>query len=393
MFLVRTLSLAVICALGVVLFSLRVSTHIQRTGVLKPLPLVSDVLDNDIRSDELTGIEKRENIEAFMRRQPLNARPYRYFALLDSDAKTESIIQLLKHAQRLNARDRLVSGYLVESYFAVNDFENLIAQIDLLCRLESRDQAQLTTILATITTRPQAFEKIKENIGQKSCWKKSYMRNISRDKELTPYADILIRQASRTDEFDEHMHKSMSYALSTYLETGQITAAIDLARSAPSLPDNFIETVSSGGSLNHFFPVPFAWRSIRSKHGSFKLNDKGLMKVEYDGRHKARLARHDLFLNAGRNYRLEIQLELPFPKVDNLFMSINCQFPTKQINRLRFIEADSSGLVTTLFEVPRDGCPAQELILAGETSIQAKKMSINIKNIDVTKMDEFQITP
>jgi len=202
----KALTLAFLCVLGFALLSLRVNTHLQRPNKVKPLPLYSTVLDHVIRSEEIAESEKREKIKALLRRRPLSSKPYLYTGLLER-SEVRSAINLLLHAQKLNARDRLVSGYLIETYFAANDFDNVIAQIDLLCRLDPRIQAKYTSLLADITVIPQVFEKINDNISSESCWQKSYMLNISNEKKLATHADKLIRQSIGADKRTNWMRR------------------------------------------------------------------------------------------------------------------------------------------------------------------------------------------
>ena len=219
------------------------------------------------------------------------------------------------------------------------------------------------------------------------------MQHISIDKHLTSYADALVRQSISLDRFNEYMQKSMSHVLSVYLEQGRLDPAIALARNSPFLPPAHIESVISGGTLDNSYPVPFAWQAIRSHHGDFQFDENGKIVINYDGKRLARLARHDLLLQSGNSYSLETQLEHPPQKSDNFYWNINCQDSSKLIGQSRFLEADQSDRIITVFKVPEQDCKAQKITLLADKTSESKYSQLSILNIRIKKVDSSKAVP
>jgi len=141
--------------------------------------------------------------------------------------------------------------------------------------------------------------------------------------------------------------------------------------------------------LKYIYPIPFAWQSLRSHHGAFRLDEQGKIQVNFDGKRKVRLARHDLLLQPGQSYRIETQFERKPLASDNLYWNLICHGSGKPIMQSRFLDSDRNGGLITSFVIADQNCTTQRLILLGNKRDETKLSQLTILDITISKMGEF----
>lgn len=107
---------------------------------------------------------------------------------------------------------------------------------------------------------------------------------------------------------------------------------------------------------------PFGWKLTSGSSGIAEPQSGGRLHVLYYGRDDLVLASQLLTLPPGR-YRLSMAVKTGTPPPKSLSWAVHC-LPDSVL--VASVPLDRSGLVTTSFDVPAGGCPAQQLGLFGK---------------------------
>jgi hypothetical protein len=299
-------------------------------------------------------------IYQLMLKAPLAVEPFLVQgALAEKRGEFAVASQLYREASRRDPRSVAAHYLLTDLYLRTGRTEDGIRELADLSRLVPAATLQLAPAIAKFSHSPGAADQLRNIFASDPLLEQPVLSVLAED----PSNADLILSVTRTRSAAEPPFDWEEKLLDGMVAQGQYAQAFATwSRLAGS---------GAGGGVGLFNPAfrpsnappPFNW-SYGATDAGVAEPENGSLRILFYGRENMSLAQQTLILPPGR-YRLAVPVTTASGDSRTLAWSINCLPGKSRILTLPLSQNGGSGMITGEFEVPAQGCGAQQIELDG----------------------------
>lgn len=272
---------------------------------------------------------------AAFRQEALTPKAHAILALAETDPVVRS--KILAAATRINRRDLLLQGMVLEQQVGAGDFDGSLTTLDRLLKVHPQQQAALFPVLIQALNQDAALPVFARILDGSAPWHNEFLDFAVRNKSVLPgLGKLRLARKVGTDEFDRVLVLGLA-------ENGRFSLAYDLFQAITG------KTVQSGGAgpidWNADF-APFDWKF--ADEGGFRAQlarTDGQMEIYVRGGKGGLIAERLIRAPAGRfaiklNHRIS-----PIDQVRDVRLQLRCAGSSSAFYDERFERGEN------LFEV------------------------------------------
>lgn len=295
------------------------------------------------------------------RKAPLAAEPFLVEgALAEKRGELTAAGQLYREASRRDPRSVAAHYLLTDLDLRTGRTEDGIRELAELSRLVPTATSQLAPAIAQFAHSPGAADQLRNMFKSNPLLEQPVLSVLAEDPSN---ADLILSVATRTRSATGTPPNWQEKLLDGMVAKGQYSQAL---ATWSRLVDGGDKSVA--GLFNPAFhpsdaPPPFNW-SYGATEAGVAEPENGSLQILFYGRENASLAQQTLLLPPGR-YRLAVPVTAASGDPRTLAWSIDCLPGKSKILDLPLSQNGGSGTVTGEFEIPAQGCSAQQIELDG----------------------------
>lgn len=322
-----------------------------------------------------------DRLQRLAEKAPLAPDPFLVKAAMAVKAgKHEMAERLLVEARRRQPRSVGTRYLLADLYMRKGDILAALREMAVLSRVLAGATAQVVPSFAEYARTPGAVPKLKQILRESPELEPALLSALAAD---AANADLVLRLASTTGPVAGPPPRWRLDLLATLVAAGRYSEAYQIwARFAG------VSAVTAGIFRPDFAPVdappPFNWSFPQSGGGVAEPIPGGGLHVLYFGREDLVLATQTTLLSSGR-YRLGMRISGDLETSSQLRWSVRCLPAGKPLLDLP-LAAGKGSTATGEFEIPRQGCGAQQIELRGVGEELPKPTEVNIGPLQLTKV-------
>lgn len=312
------------------------------------------------------------DLQRLMREAPLAVEPFLVQgAIAEKQGRFGRAAELYREALRRDPRSIAGHYLLTDLDLRTGETAEGIAGLAELSRLVPASSAQLAPAIAQFARSPGAATQLRRIFRSNPLLEQPVLALLAGDPAN---ADLILSVASQPNGGSGAAPAWQQKLLDAMVAQGQYRAAYSVWTKIAG------NSGSGGGLFNPGFrridaPPPFNWNFASSDAGVAE-SENGSLRILFYGRDNAALARQVLLLPPG-GYRLAAPVTISSGTAGALAWSVTCLATKKQILNLA-LPGGGSTTVTGAFEIPAQGCEAQQIELDGlmEESPQTSDLRI-----------------
>jgi hypothetical protein len=315
---------------------------------------------------------------------PLDARPFLILGrkqLLDGDLQRG--IKTLEASQRLDPRNRLTHLLLLESYLEARRYSDVAAQFAIATRLVGQAQGPIAAALAQMINTPEMAMAARAALRADPALERLVLNRLARSDADPATLFALASPAAKRDAGASGNWGQV--LISRMVAEGGYVTARSVWQQVHRLPAAAIAApVYDGGFRGLPGSPPFNWTLIAGTLGTADI-DNGSLLINYYGRDTGALASQLLVLAPGA-YEISVAVEgSKTGEGPSLDWSLRCDTDEKdELVNLPVIAIGERRRVAARFTVP-SGCPAQQLVLAGNAGEFPAPINITLRDLRIRK--------
>ena len=301
-----------------------------------------------------------EKIGELARKSPLAVEPFLVEgALADKKAQFAVAAQLYREARRRDPRSVAAHHLLADLDLRTGDTQDGIRELADLARLVPAVTIQLAPAIAKFSHSPGAAGQLRNMFRSNPLLERPVLSVLAQD----PFnASLILSVASASPSTAGPPAEWEEKLLDAMVAQGQYAQAYSVWSKITG------QKVEGSGVFNPAFrrsnePPPFNWNYPATDAGVAEPENGGLRILFYD-RENANLAQQIIILPPGR-YLLTVPVATNSGNPQTLAWSIQCLPGKSKILNLPLSPTGGSGTVAGEFEVPAQGCAAQQIELDG----------------------------
>ena len=323
-----------------------------------------------------------EKIKQLARESPLSAEPFLVAgALAEKRGALEPAGQLYQEAVRRDPRSLAAHYLLADLDLRTGQTEGGIRELAELSRLAPATSVQLVPAVAKFSHSPGAADQVRRMFRSNPALEEPVLSVLAQDPAN---AEFILSVATRTPERSGPSPAWREILLDGMIAKGQYTQAFAIwSRLTGSSSTN------GTGLFNPAFrpsndPPPFNW-SFSATDAGVAEPENGSLRVLFYGRDNTSLAKQIMLLPAGR-YRLAMPVTANSGDPHAIGWSIECLPAKTGILQLPLSRIRGSEMVAAEFEVPAQGCEAQQIELDGVSEESPATVDLQIGPLTLQRM-------
>lgn len=329
---------------------------------------------------KLPPFEAMRGLEQLARNEPLSVQPFLVRAAIAQQSGDLAEAQrLLVHARDRAPRSAAARFLLADVHFRSGRILPGLVELAVLGRLVPGGPQQVAPALAAFAQRPGAAGQLKQIVRTYPEFEPVLLNQLAADPAN---ASLILEIAGiSTSSKPQRWQKTL---LSGLVSQGEFEQAHAVWARLAGVP-----RASNRGLFNADFrpshaPAPFNWTFESSGEGVAEPAN-GALRVIYYGRADSRLASQTMLLQPGR-YALAMSLAGEVGQDARLAWVISCLPGGVELLRLQLPGGQQNEAVAGQFEVPAEGCRAQELQLMGAGTEFPQPADFQISDLDLRRV-------
>ncbi|MCR2834389.1 hypothetical protein [Parerythrobacter lacustris] len=349
----RLIAAALVCAILAGVLALQavssVSTR-KAPGLAAKLYVPNGLAAERAMSAEFTkGVKSADDVapsakavaplaRAAFRKEGLTPKAHAILALAETDPAARA--KILAAATRINRRDLLLQGMVLEQQVGAGDFKGSLTTLDRLLKVHPQQQAALFPVLIQALNQDAALPAFAQILDGSAPWHNDFLDFAVRNKTVLPgLGKLRLARKVGTDEFDRKLVVGLA-------ENGQLSLAYDLFQAITG------KTAQSGGAgpidWNADF-APFDWKF--ADEGGFRAQlarTDGQMEIYVRGGKGGLIAERLIRAPAGRfaiklNHRIS-----PIDQIRDVRLQLRCAGSSNAFYDERFERGENLFAVGTV---------------------------------------------
>lgn len=322
-----------------------------------------------------------DRLQRLAKNAPLAPDPFLVKAAMAEKSGRDAVAErLLLEARRRAPRSAAARYLLADLYMRNGNIRDGLREMAILGRLLEGGTAQLVPSLVSYARTPGALPQLKQLLRESPELEPDLLTALAADPNN---ADLILALAANTGPAAGPQPRWRATLLAALLTAGRYGEAYDTwARFAG------VGAKPSGLVRPDFFPMdappPFNWSYPQSGGGVAEPIKGGGLHIVYFGRQDVVLATQTMLLPSGR-YQLAMRISGDLETSSQLRWSVSCLTGRKPLLELPLVPG-KGGSVRGQFEVPAQGCGAQQLELRGIGEELPKSSEVNIGPLQLTKV-------
>jgi tetratricopeptide (TPR) repeat protein len=300
-------------------------------------------------------------IDQLAREAPLALEPFLVKgALAEKRGELTVAAQLYREASQRDPRSVAAHYLLTDLYLRTGRTEEGIRELAELSRLVPTATSQLAPAIAKFSHSPGAADQLRNIFESNPLLEQPVLSILAEDPSN---ADLILSVATKSWSATEPPPDWEQKLLNGMVAQGQYAQAFATWSYLTGSGEK-----GSAGLFNPAFrpsnaPPPFNWNYGGTDAGVAEPGN-GSLQILFYGRENATLAQQTLLLSPGK-YRLAVPVAAASGDPRALAWSIDCLPSKSKILNLPLSQNGGPGTVTGEFEVPAQGCNAQQIELDG----------------------------
>ena len=308
-------------------------------------------------------------------------------------------LSLLQAAQDRNPRNRTVANTLYRNALNGGEFDETVAQLDLLYRTthpQRRDNGEIMALLSALVSLETSRPSVLQAIEDQAAWSAAFLNYLSRNRigpGLAATADYLAIYARNADP--KEVQPIAQRLISRLAQDHQLETAYNVwTRHWPQQDQSRADALNADTDFSRTAPAPFGWATFAGRDGSADLEPSGGLYAVYHNGPDTVLAEQIFLWPSGQAPDLNIHVRGTVndqPRAGRFLLNVDCfirREDTRKYETVRSIELNEplstrgefQGILTDL----DPDCRAGRLRLVGSSGEFSQTISMSLRTLSVS---------
>lgn len=319
-------------------------------------------------------IATSQQLQSLVRKAPLSVQPFLVEgAVAEKQGNLRHADQLYREARRRDPRSIAAHYLLTDLYLRTGQTEAGIRELAELSRLVPSATIQLAPAIAKFSHSSGAADQLRRMFRSNPYLEQPVLAVLAQDPAN---AELILSSATEIRTSSGPPPGWQETLLDGMVAQGQYQQAFVTWSRLVGLTNTNARGLFNPAFQPNNAPPPFNW-SFSATDAGVAEPENGSLRVLFYGRENASLAKQTLLLQPGR-YRLGMQVTSDSGDRRALDWSVQCLPAKTKILDLPLSRTDGSGMGAGEFEVPAQGCPAQQIELDGTSEDSPSTVDLRI---------------
>jgi hypothetical protein len=331
----------------------------------------------------------KERAETALMSAPLNSMSFVQYGLAEfSLGHTDSLHEIFSMAKRRDIHDRRALRSLIALNITQSDAKNIVSNLDILIRLGGQDLPLYYESLGQISQNIEGRDVIDSYLKNKVVWGLTFLYNriSAMDVKDIPRVSQSLSYFSSFENMSDDDRLLQGHYLKKLVRLGEFeTAYTHWKKTMPQSQQDKQPAVFDPEFKGDLSLEPFNWTFSFTESFFAELDREGGLYASFAAPKKQILVQQILLLAPEGHYVMKVDADWEYQERQGVFAwQMQCLPSRENIAEITMDnQSRNGGVMEKEFKLPREGCEAQKLLLAGIPQQYSRRIWAKVKSVNV----------